>query len=783
MVYDMDKDLDELHNLTNTAFQNVSNLSPALRHLVANAKIYQKSVQTTCNLAVMFVESFQQVANAAAASEGSTKKLGDVLADVIDAFKEIENMKLELMKLFINEIIIPLESKAENEISLTKSTHKSYNNENKIQAELTEKAISGAAKYRKKMDEYRKKMEKKKKPNPKLEEKEKTAVQLLDDEMSKLKKVREEGLRKALIEERRMYCFVAERMCSYGRGMVVYNNRISNFVSQKLPDWQQFISKPTELPQESEDIIKNPTGYKMGTVKSKISKSEKRESLKRGKSFNNHFPTKYSTIDGRSSRSSSRPTLSINSSRASLTTASPNSRTPSTPSTLAGSPKFTSTTSKDVNQNNASPVSDIKENGFHSHDEFDEDEEDEIVDAQQDALAASDKEKPPVGLYVMPLEGADGQTPSPVHTPSDYANILVVPNGQDEKQDTGLSNRSLSFSGPIQKPARHRFDQTCRSESDEAADGRRGSAGPPVAAKPKSPTIEEQNEPHFPNGEGESFSSKLAMIQNQLQVKMGEKPKSTMNGHTRYLKALYKHEAQDASQLSFDKDDVIIPVCDPTSGWQYGENEKTEKSGWFPAAFTEEVLVTKTGTKEGKSSNTHSARKPPPVLAKKAAIMKQNAANRKISVGSTSLVHPSKTSADLIRRGSHGDIPRIPTSTSVPEMMQNLGNGDVQESNHQRKLSNSLNGIDQTAHHDTHASEPETPAPAPEDAHQQFVNGEHYIPPDYDQDDDEDAMPPPPPPPPIWDEETEGGTSMVNGNAGSDPFDGISMKQQPQVAT
>ena len=31
-------------------------------------------------------------------------------------------------------------------------------------------------------------------------------------------------LLQALIEERRMYCFVAERMCSYGRGIVVYNN-------------------------------------------------------------------------------------------------------------------------------------------------------------------------------------------------------------------------------------------------------------------------------------------------------------------------------------------------------------------------------------------------------------------------------------------------------------------------------------------------------------------------------------------------------------------------------
>ena len=47
-------------------------------------------------------------------------RIGDVMTDIMDAFKEIENMKLELMKLFINEIIIPLESNAEHEINLTK---------------------------------------------------------------------------------------------------------------------------------------------------------------------------------------------------------------------------------------------------------------------------------------------------------------------------------------------------------------------------------------------------------------------------------------------------------------------------------------------------------------------------------------------------------------------------------------------------------------------------------------------------------------------------------------
>lgn len=49
----------------------------------------------------------------------------------------------------------------------------------------------------------------------------------------------------------------------------------------------------------------------MGTVKRKVSKADKKDALKRGKSINNHYQTKYSTMDSRSSsRAGSRPSLS-----------------------------------------------------------------------------------------------------------------------------------------------------------------------------------------------------------------------------------------------------------------------------------------------------------------------------------------------------------------------------------------------------------------------------------------------------------------------------------------
>ena len=99
--------------------------------------------------------------------------------------------------------------------------------------------------------------------------------------------------------------------------------------------------------------------------------------------------------------------------------------------------------------------------------------------------------------------------------------------GVQETQDTGLSNRSVSFSGVIKKPARGPGSLT-RVESD--------TTGATLNVHAQSPTIEEGAE--LVNGGagvgegGENFASKLAMIQSQLQEKIGEKPSSKPTGGT-----------------------------------------------------------------------------------------------------------------------------------------------------------------------------------------------------------------------------------------------------------
>ena len=223
----------------------------------------------------------------------------------------------------------------------------------------------------------------------------------------------------------------------------------------------------------------------MGTVKAGISKGEKRESLKRGKSFNSHFPTKYSTMDGRQSRGGSRPTLSnvsVGSSSLSLTNPStPVSKTPvpKSPLTAPQTPLvITPTKVSHLQQDNDIPSPPRSING-------------DVIPVTNGG--SPDEGSPPVGLYVVPVD-------SPTSSKSEYANVIVLPKDEEE-----LASRSLSFSGGIQKPARNRSDLS-RTESDamELRKNINNNIQPP------------------PVMEGD-FASKLAAIQTQLHEKMGKK--------------------------------------------------------------------------------------------------------------------------------------------------------------------------------------------------------------------------------------------------------------------
>lgn len=56
---------------------------------------------------------------------------------------------------------------------------------------------------------------------------------------------------------------------------------------------------------------------------------------------------------------------------------------------------------------------------------------------------------------------------------------------------------------------------------------------------------------------------------------------------TQLARALYAYLSSGENQLSFLEGDLISLIGERNKGWQFGENLRTQASGWFPLAYTE----------------------------------------------------------------------------------------------------------------------------------------------------------------------------------------------------
>lgn len=55
-------------------------------------------------------------------------------------------------------------------------------------------------------------------------------------------------------------------------------------------------------------------------------------------------------------------------------------------------------------------------------------------------------------------------------------------------------------------------------------------------------------------------------------------------------RALYAYLSSGENQLSFLEGDILALMGERNKGWQFGENLRTQTSGWFPLAYTELLL-------------------------------------------------------------------------------------------------------------------------------------------------------------------------------------------------
>ncbi|XP_022920973.1 GATA zinc finger domain-containing protein 14 isoform X2 [Onthophagus taurus] len=74
---------------------------------------------------------------------------------------------------------------------------------------------------------------------------------------------------------------------------------------------------------------------------------------------------------------------------------------------------------------------------------------------------------------------------------------------------------------------------------------------------------------------------------------------------TQLARALYAYLSSGENQLSFLEGDLIALIGERTKGWQFGENLRTQCSGWFPLAYTEVLDDSSFGSPTHASSSNH----------------------------------------------------------------------------------------------------------------------------------------------------------------------------------
>jgi hypothetical protein len=236
-----------VHRLADTTYRNNVELWTELHRLTNAAKAYHKAMQGLAQASDHFHSILNSIGNKAANLPGSVRKLGDATEDLVAGYRQIEKQYAGLMHSLNTDFIVPLETKLEAEEKSLTGMQKMYKQENGKKELLVSKTS----------DQVRS-MKKKKHLSTVQQEKIAQLTQILRDQEDELHLARVEGLRKALLEERKLHCFVLDHLCSVIHNQIAYNAMSHEALSTRVNNLRSLASSPSQLPEESAALLVDP---------------------------------------------------------------------------------------------------------------------------------------------------------------------------------------------------------------------------------------------------------------------------------------------------------------------------------------------------------------------------------------------------------------------------------------------------------------------------------------------------------------------------------------------
>nr|XP_013806408.1 PREDICTED: brain-specific angiogenesis inhibitor 1-associated protein 2-like protein 1 isoform X2 [Apteryx mantelli mantelli] len=220
--------------------------NPGLRNLINLGKNYEKAVNAMIVAGRAYYDSLAKIGDISADSPVS-KELGQVLVEISRTHKKLNDCLEESFKKFHKEIISELEKKTELDVKYMNATLKRYQTEHRSKLDSLEKSQAELKKIRRKSQGARNAM--------KYEHKEMEYVETVSSRQSDIQRFIAEGCREALLEEKRRFCFLVDKHCSFTQHMNFYHVQCADFLNSKLHGWQEICSDATKVPEKVKIMI------------------------------------------------------------------------------------------------------------------------------------------------------------------------------------------------------------------------------------------------------------------------------------------------------------------------------------------------------------------------------------------------------------------------------------------------------------------------------------------------------------------------------------------------
>ncbi|XP_060109401.1 brain-specific angiogenesis inhibitor 1-associated protein 2 isoform X5 [Heteronotia binoei] len=252
---------EEVHRITENVYKTImEQFNPSLRNFISMGKNYEKALAGVTYAAKGYFDALVKMGELATESQGS-KELGDVLFQMAEVHRQIQNQLEEMLKSFHNELLTQLEQKVELDsryLSVSKAALKKYQTEQRNKGDSLEKCQAELKKLRKKSQGSK---------NPqKYSDKELQFIEAISNKQGELENYVSDGYKTALTEERRRFCFLVEKQCAVAKNALVYHSKGREILTQKLPLWQQACSDPNKIPERAIQLMQQMAIGSNGTV-------------------------------------------------------------------------------------------------------------------------------------------------------------------------------------------------------------------------------------------------------------------------------------------------------------------------------------------------------------------------------------------------------------------------------------------------------------------------------------------------------------------------------------